>query len=126
MLFVHFKLLVQVFFYTNLSFIQDLSNWLHIHMYVISLQMIRDYRKPVVVVAPKILLRLPAAASSLSDMAPGTTFQPVLGDLKVKGEKVTKVVFCTGKHYYLLQKEREARNVTDMALIRVEVWNKSL
>lgn len=83
--------------------------------------MVRDYRKPVVVVAPKILLRLPAAASVLSDMAPGTTFQPVLGDPKVKGDKVTKVVFCSGKHFYLLQKERETRNVTDMAIIRLEV-----
>ena len=87
----------------------------------IALQMIRNYRKPLIVVAPKVLLRLPAAASSLSDLAPGTSFQPVLGDSKVKGDKVTRVVFCTGKHFYLLQKEREVRNITDMAIIRVEV-----
>ncbi|XP_053390439.1 probable 2-oxoglutarate dehydrogenase E1 component DHKTD1 homolog, mitochondrial [Mercenaria mercenaria] len=53
-------------------------------------------------------------------MAPGTTFKPVLGDLKVKGEKVSKVVFCSGKHYYAIQKERDTRNVEDMAIIRLE------
>lgn len=83
--------------------------------------MIRNYRKPVVVIAPKVLLRLPAATSSLSDMAPGTTFQPVLGDPVVKGEKVKKVVFCSGKHYYNMQKERDTRNIDDMAFVRLEV-----
>lgn len=83
--------------------------------------MIRNYRKPVVVVAPKILLRLPAATSALTEMAPGTSFLPVIGDPKVKGDKVIKVVFCSGKHFYLLQKERDARGVDDMAVIRLEV-----
>ena len=83
--------------------------------------MIRNFRKPVMVIAPKVLLRFPAATSSLSDMAPGTTFLPVLGDPKVKVDKVTKVVFCSGKHYYTMQKERDARNIEDMAIIRLEV-----
>lgn len=43
--------------------------------------MVRNFRKPLVVVAPKTLLRLPEASSSLSEMAPGTTFQPVLGTI---------------------------------------------
>ncbi|KAH3853586.1 hypothetical protein DPMN_096115 [Dreissena polymorpha] len=84
--------------------------------------MIRNYRKPLVVVAPKVLLRLPAASSSLAEMAPGTTFLPVIGEsASVNGENVRRVVFCSGKHFYLLQKEREARKVQDMALIRLEV-----
>lgn len=83
--------------------------------------MVRNYRKPVIVIAPKVLLRLPAATSSLSEMAPGTTFKTVLGDLAIKGEKVNKVVFCSGKHYYTILKEREARNIDDMAIIRLEV-----
>lgn len=83
--------------------------------------MIRNYRKPLVIVAPKILLRLPAATSALSDMAPGTTFIPVLGDTGVKGEKVNKVIFCSGKHFYTLSKERESRKLDDVAIIRLEV-----
>ena len=84
--------------------------------------MIRNFRKPLIVVAPKVLLRLPAASSSLADMATGTSFLPVLGDPGVKGDKVTRVVFCTGKHYYTLQKERDSRKIDNMALIRLEVW----
>ena len=83
--------------------------------------MLRNFRKPLVIVAPKVLLRLPTASSSLSDMAPGTTFSPVLSDLGVKGDKVTRVVFCTGKHFYNLQKERDSRNIDNTALIRLEV-----
>ncbi|XP_053405380.1 2-oxoadipate dehydrogenase complex component E1-like [Mercenaria mercenaria] len=90
------------------------------YFHLLRRQMIRNYRKPVIVIAPKILLRLPAATSSLSEMAPGTTFQSVLGDLKVKGENVKKVVFCSGKHYYTIQKERDTRNIDDMAIIRLE------
>lgn len=53
--------------------------------------MIPDYRKPLVVVAPKILLRHPKAASSLADLAPGTTFQEVIGDNTCDKRKVNKV-----------------------------------
>ena len=59
-------------------------------------QMLRDFRKPLVVVGPKVLLRLPAAASSLEDMAQGTTFQPVIGAKKRDNKKVKRVVFATG------------------------------
>ncbi|XP_052276255.1 2-oxoadipate dehydrogenase complex component E1-like isoform X2 [Dreissena polymorpha] len=91
------------------------------YFHLLRRQMIRNYRKPLVVVAPKVLLRLPAASSSLAEMAPGTTFLPVIGEsASVNGENVRRVVFCSGKHFYLLQKEREARKVQDMALIRLE------
>ncbi|WAR19416.1 DHTK1-like protein [Mya arenaria] len=90
------------------------------YFHLLRRQMVRNFRKPAVVVAPKVLLRLAAATSDLTQMAPGTTFQPVLGDPGVKGDKVNKVVFCSGKHFYLLQKERETRNIDDMAIIRLE------
>ena len=83
--------------------------------------MIRNFRKPLVVVAPKILLRLPEATSTLEDMAPGTTFLPVLADPSVSPGKVTKVVFCSGKHYYTLVKERENLKLQNVAIIRLEV-----
>ena len=73
------------------------------------------------VVAPKVLLRLPAASSSLSDMGPGTCFQPVVGEPGVKSDKVTRLVFCSGKHYYTIQKELHSRNIDNTAVIRLEV-----
>lgn len=83
--------------------------------------MIRNFRKPLIVVAPKILLRLPEATSTLAEMAPGSTFQPVLGDPVVSPKNVTKVVFCSGKHYYTLAKERENLKLQSVALVRLEV-----
>ncbi|KAJ2893313.1 hypothetical protein GGI21_005443, partial [Coemansia aciculifera] len=68
-------------------------------------QMKRDYRKPLVVAGPKTLLRLSAATSPLEDMAPGTSFQPVLSDsLADDPTKVKRVVFVAGKLYYDLAK----------------------
>ena len=58
-----------------------------IHLRYVFLQMVRNYRKPLIMAGPKILIRLPAATSSLSEMAPGTTFQPVLSDSLVDPTK---------------------------------------
>ena len=60
------------------------------YYHVLRRQQVRNYRKPLVVVAPKTLLRLPAAASQLKDMAPGTSFKPVLPD-----ERYIKIVYLT-------------------------------
>ena len=83
--------------------------------------MLRNYRKPLIVASPKKLLTLRTAVSDLSDMAPGTTFEPVLMDRKVNGNDVDKVVFLSGKHYYALSDERERRQVNNVAFIRLEV-----
>ena len=58
------------------------------------------------VVAPKTLLRLPAAGSSLADLAPGAAFQTVLTDTKSAGAdaRVDTVVLVSGRHYYTLAK----------------------
>lgn len=82
--------------------------------------MVRNYRRPLVVVAPKLLLRYPAAISSLENMAPGTTFQPVFGDTTTDPNKVTRVIACSGKHYYALDKHRQSEGLFDTAIIRVE------
>ena len=84
--------------------------------------MIRNYRKPVIVVGPKVLLRLPAAASTLDEMAPGTSFRTVIGDeAATNPSKVEKVVFVTGKHYYPLVKAAEERGLREkVAIVRVE------
>lgn len=47
---------------------------------ILLFKMLRNFRKPLIVAAPKTLLRLPAASSSLEDMAPGTFFQPIIGE----------------------------------------------
>lgn len=83
--------------------------------------MVRNFRKPLVVVGPKTLLRLPAAASALSDMAPGTGFRPVLVDSTSQDPaKVTRVVFVSGKHYYALRKHAEEAGAADVAFVRLE------
>jgi probable 2-oxoglutarate dehydrogenase E1 component DHKTD1 len=89
-------------------------------MYVVC-QIVRNFRKPLIVASPKLILRAPAAVSSLADMMPGTHFQRVLSDTKVDAWSVKRVVFCSGKHFYTLDKERKERGVKDMAIVRLEV-----
>lgn len=90
------------------------------YFHLLRRQVVRNFRKPLVVVAPKTILRLPAATSTLEDMLPGKTFLPVIGDKKVKGDKVKNVIFCSGKHFYTLDKERDSRKIEDVALVRIE------
>ncbi|TCD66088.1 hypothetical protein EIP91_001846 [Steccherinum ochraceum] len=91
------------------------------YFHLLRRQMKRPFRKPLIVAAPKALLRLPAATSSLAEMAPGTTFSPVLDDPHVSNKaSATRLVFLSGKLYYDLVKERTARSASSVALIRVE------
>ncbi|XP_016518638.1 2-oxoadipate dehydrogenase complex component E1 [Poecilia formosa] len=91
------------------------------YFHLLRRQMIRNFRKPLIVVGPKTLLRFSGAVSSLSELAPGTSFRPVLGDASVSAESVQKVVLCSGKHYYALLKQRETSAAgQNTALIRVE------
>ena len=87
--------------------------------------MVRNYRKPLIVVGPKVLLRHPLAVSSLQEMTSGTTFKPVLSDTSVisaaDAQKVKRIVFVCGKYYYTLDGERKSRGVDNMAIVRVEV-----
>ena len=81
-------------------------------------QMKRDFRKPLVVLTPKSLLRHPKAVSSLKELASGS-FQEVIDDT-LDAEKITKLVFCTGKFYYDLLAKREELGVEHIALVRIE------
>ncbi|XP_037921992.1 probable 2-oxoglutarate dehydrogenase E1 component DHKTD1 homolog, mitochondrial [Hermetia illucens] len=83
-------------------------------------QILRNFRKPLIVVAPKVLLRLSDATSSHDDLAPGTHFKNVIGDDIANVQDVRKVIFCSGKHYYNLNSERLANRITDVAIIRLE------
>lgn len=99
------------------------------YFHVLRRQMIRNFRKPLIVVAPKTLLRHPSATSSLSEMSPGTTFQPILSDpihstVTTSNSSVETVIFVSGKLYYDLVKERKEQElVKKVALIRVEELN---
>ncbi|XP_045318898.1 probable 2-oxoglutarate dehydrogenase E1 component DHKTD1, mitochondrial isoform X2 [Leopardus geoffroyi] len=92
------------------------------YFHLLRRQMVRNFRKPLIVASPKMLLRFPAAVSSLHEMAPGTTFKPVIGDSSVDPKNVKSLVFCCGKHFYALLKQRESLEAKkgDFAIIRVE------
>ena len=106
----------------------DNVNWEVVHpttaaqyFHLLRRQMVRNYRKPLVVIAPKVLLRLPGAASTLDDMAPGQTFQSILPDPNVtQPESVEKVIFVSGRHYYTLAKHIQENNLSNIAVIRLE------
>jgi len=83
-------------------------------------QVLRPYRKPLVIMSPKSLLRSPAAVSTLDDLANGS-FQRIIPDQgKLDPKKVKKVLLCSGKVYYDLAAAREERKRDDVAIIRVE------
>ncbi len=86
-------------------------------------QVLRPLRKPMVVMSPKSLLRLPQAVSTLDQLARGH-FQHVIADdeQKVDPTKVRKVVLTSGKLYYELRAERDKRGAYDVALVRVEQY----
>jgi len=83
-------------------------------------QMLRSYRKPLIVMTPKSLLRHKGAVSPLTDLSAGE-FQliiPEAENLAVK--KTRRIVFCSGKVYYDLLEARQVHGITDVALIRIE------
>jgi len=94
------------------------------YFHVLRRQIHRDFRKPLIVVAPKNLLRLKHCVSSLEDMGPGTSFKRVIDDtdegIGNSPKDVKTVVFCTGQIYYELSSEREKRGINNVALVRLE------
>jgi 2-oxoglutarate dehydrogenase E1 component len=78
-------------------------------------------QRPLVMMTPKSLLRLPQAASSIADMAEGTRFHPVLAEPGVQDEQVTRLVLCTGKIYYDLVGHPERPSHVGLAVARVEL-----
>lgn len=81
-----------------------------------------DYRKPLVLMEPKSLLRHKLAVSALADFGPGTRFSPVLPEVDALGPdaKVRRVVVCSGKVYYDLLAARREKDIKDVAIVRVE------
>ncbi|GGH31255.1 2-oxoglutarate dehydrogenase subunit E1 [Alsobacter metallidurans] len=100
------------------------------YFHILRRQLKRDFRKPLILMTPKSLLRHKRAVSRLDEMAAGTSFHRLLWDdaQYLKGEKIKlakdgkirRVVLCSGKVYYDLYEEREKRGIDDVYLLRVE------
>jgi 2-oxoglutarate dehydrogenase E1 component len=83
-------------------------------------QMHRNFRKPLVVMSPKSLLRHRLAVSSPRELTEGT-FQPVLGEVDgIDPATARRILLCSGKVYYDLLAARRERDIHEMAIIRVE------
>jgi 2-oxoglutarate dehydrogenase E1 component len=84
-------------------------------------QMVRTFRKPLIIFTPKSLLRHKEAVSDLGDLAKGE-FQTIIGevDKSIKPKEVTRVICCTGKVYYDLVAARREKKITDAVILRVE------
>ncbi|MDP2785237.1 MAG: 2-oxoglutarate dehydrogenase E1 component [Sulfurimicrobium sp.] len=83
-------------------------------------QMLRPYRKPLIIMSPKSMLRHKESVSSLDDLANGA-FQPLIPEQeKLDAKAVRRVIACSGKVYYDLVAARRERNIKDIAILRVE------
>jgi len=100
------------------------------YFHVLRRQLKRDFRKPLIIMTPKSLLRHKRAVSKLEDFGPEASFHRLLWDdaqylgnetIKlVPDEKIRRVVLCSGKVYYDLYEEREKKGIDDIYLLRVE------
>jgi 2-oxoglutarate dehydrogenase E1 component len=83
-------------------------------------QVLSRWRKPLVVMTPKSLLRHPRVVSSLEDLA-GGRFERILPDpWRDRKDEITRVLFCSGKLYFELEQERERLKRKDVAIVRLE------
>jgi 2-oxoglutarate dehydrogenase E1 component len=100
------------------------------YFHVLRRQLHRNFRKPLVLMTPKSLLRHKRVVSSLAQLGPGTSFHRLLWDDAqfmpdqaielVPDDKIRRVVLCSGKVYYDLYDEREKRGLNDVYLLRME------
>ena len=99
------------------------------YFHVLRRQLHRDFRKPLILMTPKSLLRHKKAVSNLEDFSTGSTFHRVLWDDAQKGisnaellgdDKIRRLVICSGKVYFDLLEERDSRDIDDIYLLRIE------
>ena len=99
------------------------------YFHILRRQLHRDFRKPLVLMTPKSLLRHKMAVSNAEDFTTGSSFHRLMWDdaqkgnsdtTLVKDDKIKRVVMCSGKVYYDLLEERDARGIDDIYLLRVE------
>jgi len=99
------------------------------YFHILRRQLKREFRKPLILMTPKSLLRHKRAVSTLAAMGPDASFHRILWDQAetknetiklVKDDKIRRVVLCTGKVYFDLFEDRERRGIEDVYLLRVE------
>jgi 2-oxoglutarate dehydrogenase E1 component len=100
------------------------------YFHILRRQLKREFRKPLILMTPKSLLRHKRAVSRLDEMGPGTSFHRLLWDdaqlrpdEKIKlvaDDRMRRVILCSGKVYYDLYEERERRGIDDIYLLRIE------
>jgi 2-oxoglutarate dehydrogenase E1 component len=90
------------------------------YFHVLRRQMHRPFKKPLVIMTPKSMLRLEAASSKIEDFTSDRFHEILAGPLLDKPEKVKRVILCSGKIYYDLLKFREENKIPSAAIIRVE------
>jgi len=89
------------------------------YFHLLRRQVIRKWRKPLVVLSPKSLLRHPKVVSSLEDIANGS-FRKILPDESISLEDCQRLILCSGKIYYDLIEERERLELSNVAIMRIE------
>ena len=101
------------------------------YFHILRRQLHRTFRKPLILVTPKSLLRHKLAVSTAEDFTTGSSFHRVLWDDAQQGnsdtklaadDKIKRVVLCSGKVYYDLLEERDARGIDDVYLMRIEQY----
>ncbi|WP_271948442.1 2-oxoglutarate dehydrogenase E1 component [Ruegeria faecimaris] len=101
------------------------------YFHILRRQLHRTFRKPLILVTPKSLLRHKLAISTAEDFTTGSSFHRVLWDdaqkgnsdtTLVKDDKIKRVVMCSGKVYFDLLEERDARGIDDVYLMRIEQY----
>jgi 2-oxoglutarate dehydrogenase E1 component len=104
---------------TNMQIVQPTTASQIFH--VLRRQMVRQFRKPLIIMTPKSLLRNKDATSPLNEFTKGE-FRTVIPELnaEIDAAKVKRVIFCSGKVYYDLVKKREEKKAGDAAILRVE------
>ena len=103
---------------TNMQVVQPTTASQIFH--ILRRQMVRNLRKPLIIMTPKSLLRAKDAASPLSEFTKGS-FQTVIPEHKdLRADKVKRIITCSGKVYYDLARKREERGLEDVAVIRIE------
>jgi 2-oxoglutarate dehydrogenase E1 component len=86
-------------------------------------QLVRPFRKPLVVMSPKSLLRHPECVSPFEDFETGKAFREIIDDPEVgprSGKKIKRVLLCSGKVYYDLLEKKRADKREDVAIVRLE------
>lgn len=91
------------------------------YFHVLRRQMLRSFRKPLVIMTPKSLLRHPLAKSNRDAFLGERQFRRILSDLtEIADETVKRLVLCSGKVYYDLHEKREEEGLKDVSIVRIE------